>query len=103
MVLSRAGLWSVQHHRFARCLDIAGLHLDYGRHFGRVPLSRVIETQPPPLNRRQNHSSRRAATTRLLLECGVPRRRCDASDCKGHRYSLARVAGARRAGQVANA
>jgi hypothetical protein len=28
-VLSRAGLWSVQHLRFARCLGAIGLRLDY--------------------------------------------------------------------------
>ena len=29
MVLSRAGLWSVQHPSFARCLGAIGLRLDY--------------------------------------------------------------------------
>jgi hypothetical protein len=29
IVLSRAGLWSVQHHSFTRCLGSIGLHLDY--------------------------------------------------------------------------
>src|SRR5712691_3073755 len=29
MVLSRAGLWSVQHPRFGWCLGSIGLHLDY--------------------------------------------------------------------------
>ena len=28
-MLSRAGLWSVRHLRFARCLGPIGLHLDY--------------------------------------------------------------------------
>ena len=35
MVLSRAGLWSVQHPRFTRCLGAIGLHVDYNQHLLR--------------------------------------------------------------------
>jgi hypothetical protein len=45
MVLSRAGLWSFQHFRFAQCLGASGLHLDYGRQFGEAANFAVIKKQ----------------------------------------------------------
>jgi hypothetical protein len=91
-VLSRAGLWSVRHPRFTRCLGVIGLHLDYDIACGAPPRrSRRQYVDRPPLiaaARRMHvqpiselHHGHRLKHLRGVISCGVQRGAHAAESC----------------------